>query len=214
MTIYILDQSTQKCAEFLDDKSLDQQIKDIGQLLCNVIHEGLNSTGFNRCKDSDKHPTSHCEIPLRLKYTGNMAAFAEWVEISEDNFIFLYNLGIACCKEYNYRYHGGHPISDTLNHKYKKILEFCKNFLLVPDKRINQLELTPIPTAMPEKYILPFDGDPLKSRTVFDYHVKIKGNIACCDVIKSYRNYYNNKLSNRSAWTVWTVSKLPEWALI
>lgn len=91
MTIYILDNDPVKCAQSLDDKSLNKMIKDIAQVLCNV----------HRKIEFDKHYMYVTNIPL--KPTDWDSKWSQWARECRANYLYLVDLLETCLGEYSFR---------------------------------------------------------------------------------------------------------------
>jgi Pyrimidine dimer DNA glycosylase len=180
MTIYILDQNLQKSAEYLDDKSLDKQIKTIAQILSNVHHaKGLET---------------------KLTYKGGKILFSwtDWGMVCKANYLWLAEYGLDCCNEWWVRFVGpclhcdeGYddedchclPLSgqNELANPLQKIIEWARDN--VPDLPFpTDDNHSFLPLVMPKKYIAYHLEHCLKTRKVFS------------GLVESYRNYYKSKL--------------------
>lgn len=109
--IYILDEDTEQCAQWLDDRSLDKMIKTIAQTLYNVHYFPL------------AEQNEHYKISQLIKETGKMSPkrskaikyqktaglmlddkWTQWALQCKANYRYLIRLGIDCCREYHCRY--------------------------------------------------------------------------------------------------------------
>ena len=204
MTIYILDQDPKKCAQYLDDRSLDNMIGDIAQVLCNV-HRILNS---EECK---KH-----NLPLNPDHRDFILKCQKWARECEANYLYFVEIGISLIFERNERQDWMGNSRDNFFYKNNKIIEWAgenipdlphsgfyrdeKGLHSVPDNISTHLH-TPFPLVMPKKY-----------------HFYEFGNLKPV-IIESYRNYYQAKLKQRMDKMFkddlhkikWTRREKPEW---
>lgn len=239
MTIYILDSDPKKCAEYLDDKSLDKMIQDIAQVLCNAYRLRINSYYTNGIHVDNFSPleieNKLKEIPLttlsnlkKINRNKKIIYWSQWASECIANYRYLVELGIMCCREYHYRnsekcdkdkiYNGDDNCGAW--HKMRYVIDWALDN--EPDLPINYDDcdirwlniyghMSPLPLVMPSKYL----KDAWK-------HTKLRA--LDFDVIKSYRNYYQAKLKQRlekkelhkdvalaSMIFWWTNSEKPEW---
>ena len=204
--IYILDEDTEKCAQFLDDKSLDKMIKTIAQTLYNVHYFPL------------AEQNEHYKISQLIKETGKMYSkrskaikyqktaglmlddkWTQWALQCKANNRYLIRLGIDCCREYHCRYadkcdmelyHCGawHKMRDVIdwdgvntpNLQYYFETKSTKEYWYFEpsDNSIKESDKTPFPLLMPKKYIPAISQD-----------IPIE--------IRAYRNYYSFKLNKK-----------------
>ncbi len=108
MTIYILDNDPVKCASYLDDKSLDRQIKSIAQVLCNVHHYQSFFKGNGDYANG---------VPLISSDKQDLQKWSHWARECPENYGYLCELGTACCNEWQYRF-------STL-HKNEKVIHWA-----------------------------------------------------------------------------------------
>lgn len=193
--IYILDKNITRCAQALDDKSLDRMIKDIAHVLCNV----------HRDIEFDNHYMYVTNIPLPPK--AGYEKWSKWARECKANYLYFVDLLCQCITEYHERINYGMKVSAT-NNTYKKyfpILLWTRSNVPNLDKEINSIEnnhiqlrgfnqnYKPFPLFMPKKYILyEIIPHPLKSA---------KGIIGPAALIESYRNYYKAKITKDAKWT-------------
>lgn len=186
MTIFILDQDPQKIAEYLDDKSLDKQIREIAQTLCNVHHI---VTPRNQ-----PSPATPLEWKGPLK-DGSDGQWSEWASECKANYEWLALLGGACSKEFSYRLVNPNPKSaiDKLNiyHKLDNVIGWAEaNCPKLPDSETT----TPFPLAMPAKFKFPFQRG--------EWPPAGKNSPVILDsTIKAYLSYYQAKLQGKPTWT-------------
>lgn len=196
MTIYILDQDITKSAQYLDDKSLDRQIKDIAQVLCNVHHYEPETDlykPFNNC------PLNFKEVPYSL------IKWSQWTRKCVANYKYLAALLDACLTEYWNRF--VNEVSNPDIGKYNRlthVIGWCidsvpdlpdfsiidrgKNKVGLPIVDKVPLDRTSFPLFMPKKYIQ--HSNDINGNTTIE-------NLPEFQVIASYRNYYQSQLKNR-----------------
>jgi hypothetical protein len=90
MTIYILDQDFQESAQMLDDFNLQEVIKEIASILCNVNPYFKLSTTWPRVPD--KPPEEYNE-------------WEKWASQSRDNYTTLLEYGNELLTEHRYRFY-------------------------------------------------------------------------------------------------------------
>ena len=122
MNIFILDKNIKKSCEFYIDAHVNKIILEISQILCTV----LNLQDF-----SSPYKSTHVNHPL-----------SKWVRESKANFVWTIKMGLALCKEFEYR--------RNKKHKCEEIIKSCK-------KVINKLNFekrrkTEHPICMDEKF--------------------------------------------------------------
>jgi hypothetical protein len=174
--IYILDNDPKKCAEALDDKSLDSMIRDIAQVLCNV-HHGT----YPQLTNIPLKPTRD-KIHQAIKLTG----WGSWARECRANYLWLVELGDSLAVEYQYRF-------NKRSNKYMKTFHWARDN--VPDLPLSGCQcyekecpldlyqISSAPLVMPKKYqrnsLVDSDGDIIP------------------DITKCYRNFYLTKLGQR-----------------
>ena len=144
MNIFYLSNDPKQCAQEHCDKHIVKMILEYAQLLSTAhrvidgtMVPGLTQTG-RKCKrwkltddrDTTMYQATHVNHPS-----------AVWARQSNNNYNWLYNLFVECCKEYTYRYGKVHSTEQKL-----------KSVLQTPPKRIKVGNLTVVPQAMPEEY--------------------------------------------------------------
>jgi hypothetical protein len=196
MTIFVLDADLQKAAQYLDDKQLNKQIKEIAQVLCNV--HWMIRVPCPVCDVGDAEDGCTC-LPINnlegkpLAPKLNNFEWDEWSQWAREciaNYKWLVEFGWRCLEEYWYRH-----ISPNLTvlidektrtfinrwEKYRQIILWSK--INKPDL-LECAEITLLPVDVPEKY--KFVGQVMK----YEYYV-----------IHSYRDYYIAKLKKSKTWT-------------
>lgn len=196
--IYILDQNLAKSAQALDDKSLDKQIKDIAQVLCNVHwtfkweSKRFNVIAFFTEKGKNK----------------TLDQWIGWALECKANYLYLVELGLACVFEWEHRHDEKfdnigwrkQPIN-----KHLKVLRWARDNvpdLPVKNEKISiplqltgtggfgyfprkvSYETTQFPLVIPKKYIV----------AKFDPKDFDKNGHDQSLTIQFYRNYYQDKL--------------------
>ncbi len=194
MTIYILSNEHKETARSLDDKSLDKQIKDIAQVLCNV-HHMQSKYACQACDRGFEYEECTCMVdhgiplPSRLNKDWKFGEWEHWVHECRANYLWLGELGLELIKEFNIR--GQVPSLKGL-YIMQAIHWARENVPGLPDKdeffgdqyAIHTYgKITSLPLVMPKKYII---GDcyDTKKKEIF---------LLSVNNILSYRNYYQAK---------------------
>lgn len=151
MQIYLLDLDPTSCAQMLDDKSLDKQIKAIANVLCEVHYE-LQMLGLEKDTyiPSFKNPT-------------RTSIWCEWASKYRANYSFLVNLLDACLEELLYR----SEVDDSFYfyNKNRLIYEWARdNRSVLPDHL-----KTPFPLVIPKKFVDSNDSIVTSYRRAYAY---------------------------------------------
>jgi len=118
MNIFFLDYDPKKCAQYHNDKHVIKMILETAQLLCGV------------------HWVTGNEAPYKLSHKNHPCSI--WVRSSLENYLWLCELGLELCIEYEYRY--------GKKHKSLQVITWCiYNRPNIPD-----IEFTEPPMAMPD----------------------------------------------------------------
>jgi hypothetical protein len=120
MNIFVLDSDISKCAKDHCDKHCVKMILESAQLLCGV------------------HWVTGGNAPYKLSHKNHPCSI--WARQSYSNYVWLTDLAMALCDEYETRY--------KKVHKTKTVLEWC----MVNKPNISDVGLTPHPKAMPDEY--------------------------------------------------------------
>lgn len=120
MNIFYLDKNTTKCAQYHNDKHVVKMILETAQLLCSA------------------HWVTGGNAPYKLSHKNHPSSI--WTREDLNNYLWLCDLGIKLCWEYNHRYGKTHKTYDVL-------LWCSENHPDIPDNCF-----TPPPLAMPEEY--------------------------------------------------------------
>lgn len=140
MTIYILSQDHAETAKWLDDKSLDRQIKDISQVLCNVYRTWCDDT-YQLFTPEYQFNTD--TIPLKRISNDQQFKWFVWARDCKKNYLWLVDLLYQCLIEYRLRISG---------HKMYKVLCFARDN--VPDlPEYFSGRISELPLVMPKKHI-------------------------------------------------------------
>jgi hypothetical protein len=110
--IAILDNDPKKCAEMLDDKSLDRMIKDIAQVLCNAHY-------FLSEGDYKKNYTA--PLPLSAPNNKFIWIWSQWARECVANYKYLTELGIECNYEYQERFNKLHNSNLVIHWAYDNV---------------------------------------------------------------------------------------------
>lgn len=120
MNIFYLDKNTTKCAQYHNDKHVVKMILETAQLLCGA------------------HWVTGGEAPYKLSHKNHPCSI--WVRSDLNNYLWLCDLGIKLCWEYNHRY--------GKTHKTYDILLWCsENHPNIPNDSFSHP-----PLAMPNEY--------------------------------------------------------------
>jgi hypothetical protein len=120
MNIFVLDSDISKCAKDHCDKHCVKMILESVQLLCGV------------------HWVTGGNAPYKLSHKNHPCSI--WARQSYSNYVWLTDLAMALCDEYETRY--------KKVHKSKTVLEWC----IANKPNITDVGLTPHPKAMPDEY--------------------------------------------------------------
>lgn len=96
MNIFVLDKNPKLAAQYHCDKHVVKMCLETAQILCSVRHKIGNKT----------------EIPYRLTHKNHPCVI--WCSEHEDNYTWVYNLGIELCNEYTYRYGKKHKSLEVI----------------------------------------------------------------------------------------------------
>lgn len=124
MNIFYLDKDCVTSAQYHTDKHVVKMILEYSQLLC-TAHRLLDDD-----VDERLYRATHKNHPS-----------AKYVRYTDSNYKFVYNMFIALCDEYTYRYGKVH-LTDT------KLRELLKT----PPKNIPVGQMTRMPQAMPDEF--------------------------------------------------------------
>lgn len=121
MQIFVLDKDPQKAAEMMCDKHIPKMVLESAQILCSVAH--IYKISY---------------VPYRLTHRNHPCI--KWTEKSKQNFLWLYEHGMAIANEYELRF--------GKVHKSKAIIEWSKFVAdYMPD-----IGLTDFAMAFDDKY--------------------------------------------------------------
>jgi hypothetical protein len=129
MNIFFLDYDPKKCAQYHNDKHVVKMILETAQLLCGV------------------HWVTGNEAPYKLSHKNHPCSI--WVRSSLENYLWLCELGLELCIEYEYRY--------GKKHKTYDVIMWC----ILNKPNISDVEFTSPPLAMPDHCKV--DNNPIKS---------------------------------------------------
>lgn len=122
MNIFVLDENTDICAEYHNDKHVVKMILESAQMLSTAVR----STGVDA-----GYKSTHLNHPCNI-----------WVRESIWNWWWLFDLAYSLHNEWQYRF--DHP-----EHKKHKSFEVI---LSLPEPKLPDLGLTPFAQAMPDEY--------------------------------------------------------------
>jgi hypothetical protein len=129
MNIFFLDYDPKKCAQYHNDKHVVKMILETAQLLCGV------------------HWVIGNEAPYKLSHKNHPCSI--WVRSSLENYLWLCELGLELCIEYEYRY--------GKKHKTYDVIMWC----ILNKPNISDVEFTTPPLAMPDHCKI--ENNPIKS---------------------------------------------------
>jgi hypothetical protein len=129
MNIFFLDYDPKKCAQYHNDKHVVKMILETAQLLCGV------------------HWVMGNEAPYKLSHKNHPCSI--WVRSSLENYLWLCELGLELCIEYEYRY--------GKKHKTYDVIMWC----ILNKPNVSDVEFTSPPLAMPDHCKV--DNNPTKS---------------------------------------------------
>jgi hypothetical protein len=129
MNIFFLDYDPKKCAQYHNDKHVVKMILETAQLLCGV------------------HWVTGNEAPYKLSHKNHPCSI--WTRSSLENYLWLCELGLELCIEYEYRY--------GKKHKTYDVIMWC----ILNKPNILDVEFTSPPLAMPDHCKI--GNNPIKS---------------------------------------------------
>lgn len=127
MNIFLLSLSPKTCAKWHIDAHVRKMIIEYAQLL-STAHRELDEIGTEL--DSVIYRKTHVNHPCAI-----------WVRQSSMNYCLLYELFVALCDEYTYRFGKVHLTDTKLRHTLRKV-----------PKGIPNAPFTKFPQAMPDEY--------------------------------------------------------------
>jgi hypothetical protein len=122
MNIFVLHHNPKVAAEWHCDKHVVKMPLETAQMLSAVHWRYGNEAPYKLT-----HPNHPCTL---------------WAGQTVENYVWLWKLGIALCKEYTYRYDKVHGCERVLQ------------LLRMPPLRLTARGFTPFAKAMPEQYIM------------------------------------------------------------
>lgn len=199
MTIYILSQDSAETKKWLDDRSLDKQIKDVAKVLC------------------DSHHICEINVPLRPSSKRQDIQFwVQWACKCQANYLWLVNLLDHILWEQIFRF-GRLPFKGRYHDIFKWARDNVPDLPVLNDDDIETPRLVygqqrdgsmqwP-PLVMPNKYIY-FNRININSK--FDEKKQI---------VESYRKYYQSNCQSRhknkrqcdTTNIYWTLRQKPKW---
>lgn len=178
-----------KCPHESAEQMIDKHIIKMPTETCQMLHTNLLYIQF--CMEYNKEPTlaelkafhkekkSELMKPAMLNHPSTI-----WARQSYDNYMWLYEHGLALCEEYNHRYGKEHG---TLNRIYQGTMEMhTMSHFLFP-----AWGLTPVSIAMDNQY---------RIENTFNDEWEF--------VIQSYRHYY---LEGKWHIAEWRQNRRPDW---
>ena len=151
MNIFCLDLDVEKCAQYHNNKQTIKMVLEQHQLLCTAhrVLDGKLVIGKSSSGKAKKQMVldDHRESIL-YSVTHQNHPSAIWCRQSDSNYKWLYELTVALCKEYSYRYGKIHKCEQI------GLLELLKT----PPKNIPIGKFTPVTPAMDQDCIVPGDS--------------------------------------------------------
>jgi hypothetical protein len=200
MTIFILDNDLRKSVEYLDDKSLNKQIKTIAQILCDGHWEVYHS----------------CELIGKNLWR-------EWAKQCKANYLWLIEYAYESGRELFYRHEGKTKIHD----KCYPVLEWAREN--VPDlpaytKEQDNISRSLYPCNKAYKFNYGVSEYPLvmpnKYQSLANYNPEnFNPSDHIDNIVYAYRSYYKAKydkamlkyLRENGMLVTWTRREKPEW---
>jgi hypothetical protein len=209
--IFILDESTKLCAKYLDDKSLDKQIKTIAQVLCNVHY--ILYSGNKSVNGMLNDTTKLYKPPLLLTAyvhdgTRPIDQWSYWARECKANYLYLVELGLSCIKEHDIRTDCQKSLKENniIEWARDNVPDLASTIIRLPNGIVNRYTtseakyIKPFPLAMPKKYIK-FSSKETATFPPGEFNI----------TINSYRNYYQAKLKQKKSKPIYTNRTKPDW---
>ena len=124
MNIFYLDNDVDIAAQYHTDKHVVKMILEYAQLLC-----------------TSHRIVDNIESDVLYKSTHKNHPSAKFVRMTSGNYYYVYQLFLALCREYTYRYGKVHKTDSRLRHALKDA-----------PIHITIGDMTRVPQAMPDKY--------------------------------------------------------------
>lgn len=166
MNIFFLHEDTEVCARLHNDSHTVKMLLETAQLLCTTAHE----LGFENVPYKAVHRNHPCSV---------------WARENRSNFQWLQELGMALCREYDYRYEPEKP------HKSQAVIETMYTGCGLGREVYESLgsrSMTALPQCMPKEYKVDCSSPQ-----------KYEGWVA--RTIRAYQNYYRAEKAGFSKWT-------------
>lgn len=213
MTIFILHEDPTELAKMLDDHSLNEMIKYIAEVLCNVHREVSNVKVYDKFLDT---------IPLEFKYKNeNYNEWSKWARECKANYLWLARLLDECLNEHEHRFNCTRKEKNNVTKLYDKYFDTMilanNNVPDLPEGQMlctadfptrNSINLlTPFPMTVPKKYMY-FNRKKLncnydeKREIINSYRIFYREKI---------RKYYKKKPSCFESKIKWTNREMPDW---
>ena len=186
-----------KCPHESARQMLDKHIIKMPTETCQMLHTNIlfmqfvNKHGkepsLRELKAFHKASKSKLMKPSMLNHPSTI-----WARQSFDNFMWLYQHGLALCEEHKIRYPKEDEKGNIIEHgSYRRILQCNSHTDLVIDFQFNGDSLTPVSIAMDDRY---------RIENTFDDEWEF--------VIQSYRHYY---LEGKWDIAEWKNNRRPDW---
>ena len=192
MNIFALSDDPVKAAQQMIDKHIIKMPTETCQMLhTNLLYfqfrkEHGKEPSLRELKAFHKEKKSELMKPAMLNHPSTI-----WARHSKENYLWLYEHGLALCEEYTYRYDKEHG---TLKRIHQGILEMH----IINHYPFSKYGLTPVSIAMDDSYRIDLDEYSQRNPnwTGWDF------------VIASYRHYY---LEGKWDIAEWRNNRQPEW---
>lgn len=155
MNIFYLDSDPTECAKSHNDKHVVKMIVETAQLL-STAHRILDGKlVFVKGKRQYIMPDELEQVLYKVTHHNHPSSL--WCRESSSNYTWLYELFVALCDEYSYRYGKVHMTDTKL-----------RTVLAIPPKNTKHNKFTEPPTVMPDELVL---GSTIESyRTYYKTH--------------------------------------------
>ena len=175
MNIFYLSEDPFQAAEWMVDKHVVKMILESAQLLSTAhrVLDGVEYVDSSSGRKIKRYMLPDSRESVLYKSTHQNHPSAVWCRTSVENYLWLYEHFFALMREYTYRYDKRHACEGDLSY-----------MLQSPPFNLKAYDMTPMPSAMDDKYKL---GD---------------------DPITNYRNYYKMGKSDIHSWKK---RQPPEW---
>lgn len=161
MNRFIIEATPKECAMAHCDKHVPKMVVEEAQML-STVHRMLDGTIEMRPSKSGKRMVKYWKLDdqredILYKAVHMNHPCTVWARQTTGNYNWAYQMFVALCDEFSYRYGKTHKSDELLTHH-----------LMIPPKNIDpSLEVTPFPLAMGSNPECMFHDDPVKSYRLF-----------------------------------------------